>query len=80
MFENCGSCFAAEQFVDIKLGSKYLLTLTSFYNIITKPSAVKHAKGTKKLLLTDNKKGPDNLYLYKYQGQSLRLDTYHAEA
>ena len=30
MFENCGSCFAAEQFVDIKLGAKYLLTLTSF--------------------------------------------------
>ena len=22
MFENCGSCFAAEQFVDIKSGSK----------------------------------------------------------
>ena len=31
MFENCGSCFAAEQFVDIKLGAKCLLTLTSFY-------------------------------------------------
>ena len=31
MFENCGSCFAAEQFVDIKLGAKYLLTLTSYY-------------------------------------------------
>ena len=35
MFENCGSCFAAEQFAaeqfaDIKLGAKYLLTLTSF--------------------------------------------------
>ena len=29
--ENCGSCEAAEQFVDIKLGAKYLLTLTSFY-------------------------------------------------
>ena len=24
MFENCGSCFATEQFVDIKLGAKYL--------------------------------------------------------
>ena len=31
MFENCGSCFAAEQFVDIRLGAKYLLTLTSYY-------------------------------------------------
>ena len=29
MLENCGSCFAAEQFVDIKLGAKCLLTLTS---------------------------------------------------
>ena len=29
--ENCGSCFAAEQFVDIRLGAKYLLTLTSYY-------------------------------------------------
>ncbi len=27
--ENCGSCEAAEQFVDIKLGAKYFLTLTS---------------------------------------------------
>ena len=27
--ENCGSCFAAEQFVDIELGSKALLPLTS---------------------------------------------------
>ena len=24
MFENCGSCFAAEQFVDIKFGAKRL--------------------------------------------------------
>ena len=32
MFENCGSCEAAEQFVDIKLGAKYLLTLTSNYD------------------------------------------------
>ena len=31
MFENCGSCFAAEQFVDIKLGAKCLLTLTSYF-------------------------------------------------
>ena len=31
MFENCGSCFAAEQFGDIRLGAKYLLTLTSYY-------------------------------------------------
>ena len=31
MFENCESCFAAEQFADIKLGAKYLLTLTSLY-------------------------------------------------
>ena len=30
MFENCGSCYAAEQFVDIKLGAKYLLPLTSY--------------------------------------------------
>ena len=30
-YENCGSCFAAEQFVDIRLGAKYLLTLTSYY-------------------------------------------------
>lgn len=30
-YENCGSCFAAKQFVDIKLGAKCLLTLTSFY-------------------------------------------------
>ena len=39
MFENCESCFAAEQFVDIKLGAKYLLTLTSLYlvYIITYP-------------------------------------------
>lgn len=27
--ENCGNCFAAEQFVDVKLGVKDLLTLTS---------------------------------------------------
>jgi hypothetical protein len=31
IYENCGSCFAAEQFVDIKSGVKYLLTLTSIY-------------------------------------------------
>ena len=31
MFENCGSYFAAKQFVDIRLGAKYLLTLTSYY-------------------------------------------------
>ena len=31
MFENCGSCLAAEQFVDIKLGTKDLLILTSYY-------------------------------------------------
>ena len=31
LYENCGSCFAAKQFVDIKLGAKCLLTLTSFY-------------------------------------------------
>ena len=30
MFETCGSCIAAEQFVDIKLGAKYLLILTSY--------------------------------------------------
>ena len=36
MFENCGSCFAAEQFVDIKLGAKSLLTLTSYDNCIIK--------------------------------------------
>ena len=29
-YENCGNCKAAEQFVDIKLGTKYLLTLTSY--------------------------------------------------
>ena len=29
MFENCDSCIAAEQFVDIRSGAKYLLTLTS---------------------------------------------------
>ena len=29
MFENCGSCFAAEQFVDINLRTKYLLPTTS---------------------------------------------------
>ena len=29
MFENYGCCFAAEQFVDIKLGTKYFLTLTA---------------------------------------------------
>jgi len=28
-----GSCLATEQFVDIKLGSKYFLTLTSFLQI-----------------------------------------------
>ena len=27
--EDCGSCFAVEQFVDIKLGAKDLLPLTS---------------------------------------------------
>ena len=27
--KNCGSCFAAEQFVDIELGAKELLPLTS---------------------------------------------------
>ena len=35
MFENCGSCFAAEQFVDIKLGTKCLLTLTSYMSYYT---------------------------------------------
>ena len=30
MFENCGSSSAAEQFVDIKLGAKYFLPLTSY--------------------------------------------------
>ena len=35
MFENCGSCFAAEQFVDIKLGAKCLLTLTSYDHCVT---------------------------------------------
>ena len=33
MFENCGSCFAAEQLVDIKLGSKGILPLTLLYFI-----------------------------------------------
>lgn len=28
MFENCGSGFAADQFMDIKLRTKYLLTPT----------------------------------------------------
>lgn len=31
IYENCGSCFATEQFVDIKLETKYLLTLTLIY-------------------------------------------------
>lgn len=30
----CGSCLAAEQFIDIKLGAKYFLTLTSIDKII----------------------------------------------
>ena len=38
MLENCGSCFAAEQFVDIKLGAKYFLTLTSYNGSMSKAS------------------------------------------
>ena len=33
MFENCGSCFAAEQFVDIKLGAK-LMIVSGAYNFL----------------------------------------------
>lgn len=46
MFENCGSSFAAEQFVDIKLGAKDFLTLTSLYQ------QKKRATGTNKKIQT----------------------------
>ncbi len=36
LYENCGSCFGAEQFVDIKSGERHLLTLILYEKLPVK--------------------------------------------
>ena len=73
MFENCGSCFAAEQFVDIKLGTKCLLTLTSYMSYYT---LYKERRQGKFLTITTRNARKNGVFAFRiknYSRQKLHL-------